>query len=78
MSDYNLTRSVSEELVTRHAAMLKEFEDDYEEEVVVSSLVKYYRWCSKEPDEDLLWAIDRVLQDYMTPTQYAEWKHSNG
>lgn len=86
MSDYNLTRSVAGKVVTRFASMLEDLEDDYEDEIVVSSLVNYFHTCSQpdkidntgneyiEPDEDLLWAIDRVLQDYMTPDQYSRWK----
>ena len=75
MSDYNLTRSVSGTIVTRFAAMLEELEYDYEEEVVVASLVRYYQLCGD--DEGLLSAIDRVLQDYMTTDQYAEWCRKN-
>lgn len=73
MSDYNLTRSVAGQVVTRFASMLEDLEDDYEEEIVVASLVKYHRSVSKEPDEDLLWAIERVLQDFMTTEQFYKW-----
>lgn len=88
MSDYNLTRSVSGQIVTQFASMLEDLGDDWAEGIVVRSLVNYHRMCSKpdkidntvneyiEPDKDLLWAIDRVLQDFMTPKQYSEWKRS--
>lgn len=78
MSDYNLTRSVAGQVVTRFASMLEDLEDDYEEEIVVASLMKHHMLVSTEyDDEDLLWAIDRVLRDYMAPSQYAEWCRGN-
>ena len=78
MSDYNQTRTVSGEVVSRFANMLRNLEDDFEEEIVVNCLVKYHRMCSKpdKPDEDLLWAIERILQDFMTTSQYSEWSKS--
>jgi hypothetical protein len=72
MSDYNQTRTVSGEVVSRFANLLRNLEDDFEEEIVVNCLVKYHRMCSKS-DEDLLWAIERILQDFMTPDQYSGW-----
>lgn len=74
MSDYNQTRTVSGKIVSRFAAMLEDLEDDYEEEIVVVSLMRQYRWATEEADEDLLWAIDRILQDFMTPDQYSQWE----
>ena len=74
MSDYNLTRSVAGEVVTRFASMLEDLEDDYEEEIVVVSLMRQYRWATEEADEDLLWAIDRILQEFLTPDQYSWWE----
>lgn len=55
------------------------------DEIVVKSLQEYYTLCSQpnkvdcsddviDPDEDLLWAIDRVLVDYMGPDCYNAWK----
>jgi len=55
------------------------------DDIVVSLLTDYYEESSKpdkidnsndyiEPDEDLLLAIDRVLQDFMPPDKYTEWK----
>ena len=56
---------------------------DLEEEIVVVALMDYYELCNKpdkdeggdviDPDKDLLWAIDRVLQDFMTSTDYNSW-----
>ena len=70
---YNQTRTVSGEIVSRFADMLQDFEDDYEEEIVIVSLMRQYRWATEEADEGLLWAIDRILQEFMTPDQYSEW-----
>lgn len=44
------------------------------DEIVVKSLQNYYEVCKDSGDEDLLWAIDRVLSDYMEPDSYYEWK----
>jgi len=85
MTDYNVTRDVAGRITDRFSTMLKNLQDDYEQEIVVISLMEYYDMCSKpdkidntvdeyiEPDEDLLWAIDRVLQDYMTSSEYNLW-----
>jgi hypothetical protein len=85
MSDYNVTRDAAGKITDRFSNMLRELEDDYEEEVVVVSLMKYHALCSKpnkidntrgeyiDPDEDLLWAIERVLADYMTSADFNAW-----
>jgi len=85
MTDYNVTRDVAGRITDRFSNMLKNLQDDFEEEIVVISLMKYYELCSKpdkidntvdeyiEPDEDLLWAIERVLQDFMTTKDFNDW-----
>jgi hypothetical protein len=85
MTDYNVTRDAAGKVTDRFSNMLRELEDDYEEEIVVVSLMKYHALCSKptktdntvgeyvEPDEDLLWAIERVLADYMTSADFNAW-----
>lgn len=85
MSDYNQTRDAAGTITSRFANMLKNLQDDYEEEIVVVSLMQYYDMCAKptkidntvneyiDPDEDLLWAIERVLQDYMTSKDFNDW-----
>ena len=85
MTDYNMTRDAAATITDRFSNMLRELEDDYEEEVVVVSLMKYHALCSKpnkidntrgeyiDPDEDLLWAIERVLADYMTSADFNAW-----
>lgn len=62
--------------------------DDYEDEIVIVSLMKYHALCSKpnkidntvaeyiEPDEWLLWAIERVLGEYMRPEDFKVWLSS--
>ena len=58
------------------------------EEIVVVSLMNYYELCAKPdkidntegeyigPDTDLLWAIERVLADFMTSKDFNDWKHT--
>lgn len=88
MSDYNVTRRVATKITDRFSAMLRNLEDDFEEEVVVLSLMKYYNLCSIpdkdeggqviDPDEDLLWAIERVLQDFMNKADFDAWVLNRG
>jgi hypothetical protein len=83
MTDYNVTRSAATQVTDRFSRMLRDLEDDFEEEIVVCSLMKYHSLCSvpvKDEggmdmgvDEDLLWAIERILQDYMSPSDFNAW-----
>ena len=83
MSDYNVTRSAANKITDRFSRMLHDMEDDFEEEIVVCSLMKYYNLCSvpvKDEggmdmgvDEDLLWAIERILQDFMSTSDFNAW-----
>ena len=85
MSDYKQTRDAAGIITSRFSNMLKNLQEDYEEEIVVVSLMKYYEMCAKpdkidntrdeyiDPDEDLLWAIERVLQDYMPSRDFNDW-----
>ena len=83
MSDYNVTRRVATKITDRFSSMLRNLEDDFEEEIVVCSLMKYYRLCSTSVedeggidmgiDADLLWAIERILQDYMSTSDFNDW-----
>jgi signal transduction protein with GAF and PtsI domain len=85
MSDYKQTRDAAGIITSRFSNMLKNLQEDYEEEIVVVSLMRYYELCAKpdkidntvneyiDPDEDLLWAIERVLEDYMTKVDFNDW-----
>ena len=77
MSDYNLYLRRDGKLIDRFSQMVQNFRDDFEEEIVVVTLLNYYNMCSKpdgeEYDEDLLWAIERVLQDFMTADEFNGW-----
>ena len=85
MSDYKQTRDAAGKITSRFATMLKNLQEEYEDEIVVVSLMRYYELCAKpdkidntvgeyiDPDEDLLWAIERVLQDYMTTKDFSDW-----
>ena len=82
-TDYNVTRSAANKITDRFSNMLRDLEDDFEEEIVVVSLMKYYNLCSvpvKDEggmdmgvDEDLLWAIERILQDFMSTSDFNAW-----
>lgn len=90
MTDYKQTRDAAGIITSRFTNMLKNLQEDYEEEIVVVSLMKYYDMCAKptyidntmgeyiDPDEDLLWAIERVLQDYMTKVDFNNWLLTRG
>lgn len=75
MSDYNQTRTVSGEIVSRFASLLKNLEDDYEEEIVVAVLMKHYKLAREYSgnDEDLLWAIERVISEFMHTEEFDGW-----
>jgi len=85
MSDYKQTPDAAGIITSRFSNMLKNLQDDYEDEIVVVSLMKYYEMCAKpdkidntrdeyiDPDEDLLWAIERVLQDFMPTDEFNGW-----
>jgi len=86
----NDRKVVSNDLTDRFIAMLNDYKTDFEEEIVVASLREYYDLCSKpvkidntvdewiDPEEDLLWAIERVLQDYMTTDDFDSWVKTRG
>jgi len=88
MNDYQLTRDAAGNITTRYDKMLRDLRDDYEDELVVVSLIKYYNLCSvpvKDEggmdmgvDEDLLWAIERILQDYMSTSVFNAWMSTRG
>ena len=50
--------------------------DEQIEEIVVDELKTYYRVVDDDPD--ITWAIDRVLQDFLTPEDYSTWRRENG
>lgn len=76
MSDYNQTRDAAGKITSRFSTMLKNLGDEYEDEIVVVSLMQYYEICD-ENDKDLIWAIERILSDYMSPQDFRSWKKEN-
>ena len=72
MSDYKQTRDTSGIVANRFANMLRNLKDDYEEEIVVIVLMEHYNLVDDD-DEDLLWAIERVLQDFMATEDFNRW-----
>jgi len=62
-----------------------ELDIDVIENIVVEELKSYYNLCNTpdkvdcsddviDPDQDLLQALDRVLQEYMTAHEYEQWR----
>ena len=88
MTDYNVTRRVATKITDRFSEMLRNLEDDFEEEIVVATPMRYYNLCCIpnkdeggqviDPDEDLLWAIERVLQEFMSTADFDAWVLSRG
>ena len=55
------------------------FIEDHEEEIVVTALKRYYDVCKNnrlETDLKILDAIELVLKDFMTPSEYLKWLDS--
>ena len=72
-SDYKQTRDAAGIITSRFDKMLRNLTDDYEDEMVVVSLMKYYNLCLDNGDPTILEAIERVLEDYMYPADYSDW-----
>jgi len=73
MSDYNVTRDAAGKITTRFDKMLRNLTDDYEDEIVVVSLMRYYNLCLDNNDASILEAIERVLEDFMCTADYSDW-----
>jgi len=83
MSDYNTTRDAANVITTRYEKMLRNLSEDYQDEMVVVSLMNHYRLCSEpntdeggweiEVEDTILSAIERVLEDYMNTSDYTAW-----
>ena len=75
MSDYNIYLRRDGTLTDRFSKMVEEYLNDFEEEITVVTLLNYYSVCSKSDlqDGDLLWAIDKVLQQFMPSADYTAW-----
>jgi hypothetical protein len=77
MSDYKQTRDAAGKITSRFRTTLKNLQDELaKDEIVVVSLMQYYEICD-ENDEDLIWAIERILSDYMSPQDFRSWKKEN-
>lgn len=73
MSDYKQTRDAAGMVTSRFDKMLRNLTDEYEEEMVVVSLMRYYDLCLDNNDDSILEAIERVLEDYMCTADYSDW-----
>jgi len=77
MSDYKQTRDAAGKITSRFSTTLKNLQDELaKDEIVVVSLMQYYEICD-ENDKDLIWAIERILSDYMSPQDFRSWKKEN-
>ena len=65
-------------ITSRFDKMLRNLTDDYEDEMVVVSLMKYYNLCLDNDDPTILEAIERVLEDYMCTADYSAWLLGRG
>ena len=73
MGDYKQTRDAAGTVTSRFDKMLRNLTDDYEDEIVVVSLMRYYDLCLDNNDGSILEAIERVLEDYMCTADYDAW-----
>ena len=83
MSDYKQTRDAAGIITSRYSKMLQRLSEDFEDEMVIVSLMKYYNLCCEpnkdegghEIDQDLsiLEAIERILEDYLNEADYNAW-----
>jgi len=73
MSDYNVTRDAAGKITSRFEKMLENLADDYEDEMVAVSLMRHYNLYLENDDVSILEAIERVLEDYMSPSDFNAW-----
>ena len=73
MSDYKQTLDTAGMITSRFDKMLRNLTDDYEDEMVVVSLMRYYDLCLEYNDDSILEAIERVLEDFMCTADYSDW-----
>lgn len=60
-------------ITSRYSKILQNLIGDFEDEMVVVSLMKYYNLCLDNGDPTILEAIERVLEDYMCTADYSAW-----
>jgi len=73
MTNYDETRKASSRIAERFSQALRNLKDDFEDDIVVISLMESYKMVEEYEDEDLLWAMDRVLEFYMEFSDYKLW-----
>ena|SRR6056297_550494 len=73
MTNYDETRKASSRIAERFSQALRNLKDDFEDDIVVISLMESYKMVDEDEDEDLLLAIDRVLAFYMEFPDYKRW-----
>lgn len=78
MTDYNQTLDTAGVITTRFEKMLRNLTEDYEDDMVIMSLMRYYNLCLDNGDDTILWAIERVLEDYMVPHDFDDWMLTKG
>jgi hypothetical protein len=65
------TREASSRIAERFSQTLLNLKDDFEDDIVAVSLMESYEMVDE--DEELLWAIDRVLAFYINSSDYNLW-----
>lgn len=83
MTDYKQTRDAAGIITSRYSKMLQRLSEDFEDEMVIVSLMKYYSLCCEpnkdeggeliDPDTTILEAIERILEDYLNEADYNAW-----
>ena len=83
MTDYKQTRDAAGIITSRYSKMLQRLSEDFEDEMVIVSLMKYYNLCCEpdkdeggleiDPDLSILEAIERILEDYLNEADYNAW-----
>ena len=74
MSDYKTTRDAAGTVIARYERMLRNLSEDPQDEMVIMSLMNHYSLCVDNDDDTILVAIERVLEDYMPPSHFRDWR----
>jgi len=74
MSGYKTTRGAAGVIAARYENILRSQSEDYQDEMVIMSLIDHYSLCLDSDDDTILVAIERVLEDYMPPSHFRYWR----
>jgi len=74
MSGYKTTRGAAGVIAARYENMLRSQSEDYQDDMVIMSLINHYSFCLDCDEDTLLVAIERVLKEYMPPSHFRYWR----